>query len=284
MMSRIKLYLDLIKFEHTIFALPFGLSSVAILMERIPSFREIVLIVIAMVSARTLGMALNRLIDEKYDKLNPRTKKWPLVAGLVSKKEVYLIIIISSLVFILTSYALNKLAFVLSPLVILLLILYPFAKRFTYFPHLFLGTVYFLIPIAVDVALNSKISFVAVVMGVGMAFWVAGFDIIYALQDYEFDKRIGLKSIPVRFGIKKAIFISGVFHLITFLSFITVGFMDSRLGFIYFTGLIFISFIFIYQRRILDPADISKINMAFFTTNGYISILFFLIVLIDIIY
>ncbi len=284
MREKLRVYFDLVKFEHTIFALPFGLSSIVLLVEKIPSLKEIMLVTVALVSARTLGMALNRLIDEPYDKINPRTRRWPLVSGLVSRREVYYIIILSSFIFLLSSYTLNILAFYLSPLIILLLIIYPFAKRFVYVPHLVLGLVYFLIPVAVDVALNAKISLISIIMGVGMAFWVAGFDILYALQDYEFDLKAGLKSIPVKFGIERSISISGVFHTVTFVSFLILGFVHEKLEVIYFMGLAIISFIFIYQRRIVKPGDLSKLNVAFFTSNGYISIIFFLIVLADRIY
>ncbi|RUM29731.1 MAG: 4-hydroxybenzoate octaprenyltransferase [Aquifex sp.] len=281
MMKKVRAYAELVKFEHTIFALPFALASVLILAKEFPSLWKLFWILVALVSARTVGMAFNRLIDEPYDRLNPRTKNWPLVRGEVSKEEVRRIILVGSFVFIFSSFMLNFLAFLLSPVVLLLLWFYPQAKRITYYPHLVLGIVYFLIPVAVDVALNERISLTAVILGVAMAFWVAGFDVLYALQDYEFDKEVGLKSIPVKYGIENAIKIAKLFHFITFLSLLILGFTHRELGFIYFLGLFLIALFLVYEHSLIKPWDLSKINKAFFTVNGWISVLFFFIVLID---
>ena len=281
-MGKLKAYAELVKFEHTIFALPFALASVLILYERFPSLWQIFWIVVALVSARTAGMAFNRLIDEPYDRLNPRTQNWPLVKGEVSREEVKRLILISSAVFIFASLMLNWLAFLLSPVVIFLLWFYPQAKRLTYYPHFVLGLVYFLIPVAVDVALNERVSLEALVLGVAMGSWVAGFDILYALQDYEFDKSVGLKSIPVKFGIEKAIKIARVSHLITFISLLILGLFDERLGFIYFLGLVLIALFLVYEHSLIKPNDLSKINKAFFTVNGWISVAFFFVVLLDV--
>jgi len=280
-MKRVRVYAELVKFEHTIFALPFALASVLLLAKEFPSFWKLFWILVALVSARTVGMAFNRLIDEPYDRLNPRTKNWPLVKGEVTKEEVRKIILVGSVIFMFSSLMLNFLAFLLSPLVIFLLWFYPQAKRITYYPHLVLGLVYFLIPVAVDVALNERISLTAVILGVAMAFWVAGFDVLYALQDYEFDKEVGLKSIPVKYGIEKAIKIARFFHLITFISLLILGFTHKELGFIYFLGLFLIAGFLVYEHSLIKPWDLSRINKAFFTVNGWISVLFFLIVLID---
>jgi len=275
MMERIRAYLELVRFEHTVFALPFGISSLILLTKHLPSLRDTFLIILALVFARTAGMAINRIVDEPYDRLNPRTSSWPLVSGRVTKKEAYLIAVISSLLFIATAYMLNKLAFLLSPVVIGLLILYPYAKRFTHLPHFILGAVYFLIPIAIDVALNSRISLLSVIMGTGMAFWVAGFDILYALQDYDFDKRIGLKSLPVKIGVKGSLLVSGLCHSITFISLLLVGIVDNRLGTFYLLSMFILLFLFIYQRKRLK-------DEAFFTFNGYISIIYLCIVFTDV--
>ncbi len=275
MMERIRAYLELVRFEHTIFALPFGLSSLILLTESPPSLKEIILIILALIFARTAGMAINRIIDEPFDRLNPRTSSWPLVSGRVTKREAYLIAVFSSTLFVITAYFLNKLASLLSPVVIGLLILYPYGKRFTYLPHFILGAVYFLIPVAIDVALNSRISLLSAVMGIGMAFWVAGFDILYALQDYEFDRKVGLKSLPVKIGIRKAIHVSGLCHTITFISLLSVGVIDNRLSTFYFFSMFILLFLFIYQRKHIK-------GEVFFTVNGYISIIYLCIVFIDV--
>jgi len=274
-------YADLVKFEHTIFALPFALASILILYKSFPSWWKIFWIVFALVSARTAGMALNRLIDLPIDEKNPRTKNWVHVSGKVKKHEIIIIIIISCLLFVVSTLFINLYAFLLSPVVIFLLWLYPYSKRFTNFPHLVLGLVYFLIPIGVDIALNERISLLSVLLGTAMAFWVAGFDILYSLQDYEFDKQYNIKSVAVRFGIESAIILSRLFHAITFLSLVFVGFVSHKLGYIYFIGLLVLAGFLVYEHSLIKPHDLSKINKAFFTVNGYISMIFLVVVILD---
>ncbi len=280
-MEKLKHYSRLVKFEHTIFALPFALGSVLILAKELPSLWKLIWIVVALVSARTVGMAFNRLIDEPYDRINPRTKSWPLPSGNLTRSEVKKLIVLSSALFLLSTLFINFLAFSLSPIVLFLLWLYPYSKRFTYFPHFVLGLVYLLIPVAVDVALNASVSPNALILGIAMASWVSGFDIIYALQDYEFDIKHGLKSIPVKFGIEGALRFSRVLHMLTFLSLLVLGFRVEKLGLIYFLGLILLTAFLIYEHGLIKPNDLSKVDKAFFTTNGYVSVVFFLTVLLD---
>ncbi len=282
--ERLKLYSELLKLEHTIFALPFGLASLLILYKKFPSWKKILYILLALIFARTLGMALNRLIDKPFDEKNPRTSIWPHAKGLVKDAEIKAIILLSAGLFVFCCYKINFLAFLLSPVVILSLFIYPFAKRFTYFPHFFLGLVYFLIPVAIDVALNEKISLNALFLGIAMACWVSGFDILYSLQDLEFDKKIGLKSIPVRFGIKNSLRIARFLHLTTFFSLILTGYFYPKTTWIYFVGLCLIAFFLAYEHSLIKENDLSKINKAFFTTNGFISIIFFLIIVVNNIY
>jgi 4-hydroxybenzoate polyprenyltransferase len=277
----LRLYSELLKLEHTIFALPFVLSSILLLMKELPSPQKILLIVLSAVFARTLGMALNRLLDLPYDAQNPRTRIWPHASGLVKKPELLAIIVLSGSLFVLTCALINRLALMLSPIVILLLIFYPLAKRLTYFPHFVLGLVYFLIPLAVDVALNERISTVALLLGLAMSTWVSGFDILYSLQDYEFDQKVGLKSIPVRFGIVGAIRFSRVLHFLTFLSLLLLAGTFEKTPYIYLVGLILLSMFLIYEHRLIKPHDLSKLNKAFFTVNGWISVLFFFVVLLE---
>ncbi len=280
-MKKLRYYAELVKFEHTLFALPFALASVLLLGKELPSLWKLFWILIALVSARTLGMAFNRLIDEPFDRLNPRSRDWPLVSGKLSREEVKGLILLSAGVFLLSCLLINTLAFLLSPVVILLLWLYPYSKRFTHFPHLVLGLVYFLIPVAVDVALNAHVSLNAVILGAAMASWVAGFDILYSLQDYEFDKSMGLGSVPVKFGIEGAIRLARLLHILTFLSLLTLGLREDGLGLIYFLGLIILSAFLVYEHSLIKPDDLSKLNRAFFTVNGYVSVVFFLTVLLD---
>ena len=284
LMQKLKLYSELLKLEHTIFALPFGLASLLILYKNFPCWEKILYILFALVSARTLGMALNRLIDKPFDEKNPRTRFWPHVQGLVKDQEIKLIILLSALFFVFFCYKINYLAFYLSPVVIIFLFIYPFAKRFTYFSHFFLGLVYFLIPIAIDVALNEKISLIAIFLGIAMACWVSGFDILYSLQDLEFDRITGLKSIPVKFGIGKSLKIAKLLHLITFFSLLLTGYLYPKTTWIYFIGLILIALFLAYEHSLIKENDLSKINKAFFTTNGFISIIFFLVICLNNLY
>ncbi len=281
MIEKIKAYSDLIKLSHTIFALPFVLSAALIVERGLPSLDKLIWILIAVISGRTAGMAFNRFFDLPFDKLNPRAKNWASVKGLVKPFEILILAIVSSVILIISAYQLNKLAFYLSPVALFLLILYPLGKRFTNFVHLLLGAVYFIIPIAVEVALKGEISLSTVFLGLGMAFWVAGFDIFYALQDIEFDRKVGLHSIPAKFGIKKAIFFSRIFHTLTFIFLILTGIYGS-LGIVYYIGLIILTVFLIYEHNLIKENDLSKINTAFFTVNGFISILYMIFVALDI--
>ncbi|WP_293449042.1 UbiA-like polyprenyltransferase [Persephonella sp.] len=281
MINKLKLYAQLVKFEHTIFALPFVLAAVFIVERGIPPVEKLFWILIAAVSGRTAGMAFNRFFDLPFDRLNPRTKNWVSVTGAVKAGEILFLAVISSAVLVFSAYKLNKLAFYLSPVAILLLIIYPLGKRFTNFVHLILGAVYFIIPIAVSVALKGQVEISTVFLGLGMAFWVAGFDIFYALQDVEFDRKVGVHSIPAKFGVKKAIFFARFFHLLTFVFLVLTGYF-AGLGYIYYAGLMILTGFLIYEHTLIKEDDLSKINVAFFTINGYISIMYMIVVILDI--
>ncbi len=281
MVNKIKLYAQLVKFEHTIFALPFVLAAVFIVEKGLPPVEKLFWILIAAVSGRTAGMAFNRFFDLPFDRLNPRTKNWVSVTGAVKAGEILFLAVISSAVLIFSAYKLNKLAFYLSPVAVLLLIVYPLGKRFTNFVHLILGAVYFIIPVAVSVALKGEVEISTVFLGLGMAFWVAGFDIFYALQDVEFDRKAGVHSIPAKFGIKKAILFARVFHLLTFVFLVLTGYF-AGLGYIYYAGLMILTGFLIYEHTLIKEDDLSKINVAFFTINGYISIMYMIVVILDI--
>ncbi len=274
-------YLSLTKFEHTLFALPFALASVVLLYEGFPSLWRLFWILLAFISARTAGMALNRLIDLPYDRLNPRTAGWVHARGDVSEAQIKRLIILSSSVFVFSCLMINLYAFLLSPVVLFLLWLYPYAKRITYYPHLVLGAVYFLVPLAVDVSLNEHLSLNAVLLGLAMGFWVAGFDILYALQDYDFDIKHGLKSIPVKHGIEGALLFARAFHLLTFIFMLSLLFRVEFLGIIYLLGLLAVGLFLYYEHTLIKPHDLSKVNKAFFTINGYISLVFLFVVLAD---
>lgn len=280
-LKKLKLYSELLKLEHTIFALPFGLSSLWILSKELPSVKSLFFIILALISGRTLGMAFNRLLDKPWDEINPRTKIWPHAQGLVKNWEIKLIIFLSLFFFLFSCSQINKLTLILSPLVVLLLWFYPLAKRIIDYPHLVLGLVYFLIPVAVDIALNEKVSLLAVFLGIAMGTWVAGFDILYSLQDYEFDQKVGLKSLPVKLGISKALKIARFLHLLTLIFLLLLGKFYPKTTWIYYLGLLVISLFLIYEHRLIKENDLSKINKAFFTVNGFISLLFFLLIVFN---
>ncbi len=281
MINKIKTYFELIKFSHTIFALPFAVSSVFIVEKGIPEIEKMFWIVMALVFARTAGMAFNRYIDAPIDKMNPRTKNWPSAKGEVKPWEMMALGLVSSILFMFSSYNLNMLAFWLSPVVILLLLIYPAGKRFTQYVHLILGLVYFLIPVAVSIALKGYVEPASLTLGLAMAFWVSGFDILYALQDYEFDKSFGIYSIPAKYGIKKAILIARFFHFLTFVFVILTG-LIANLGTVYFVGVFILSGFLVYEHLLIKENDLSKINKAFFTVNGFVSIIYMIFVILDV--
>ncbi|NPA57656.1 MAG: UbiA family prenyltransferase [Aquificae bacterium] len=281
MIQRIKLYAELVKFEHTIFAVPFVLASVFIVEKGLPPLDKVVWILVAVIAGRTAGMSFNRFFDLPFDRLNPRSQNWVSVKGLVRTGEMLALAVLSSAVMVFAAYQLNKLAFYLSPVALFLLVIYPLGKRFTDFVHLILGAVYFIIPIAVSVALKGTVELSAVFLGLGMAFWVAGFDIFYALQDIEFDRKVGVHSIPARFGVKKAILFARFFHFLTLIFLVLTG-IYAEMGIIYYAGLLVLAGFLIYEHSLIKENDLSKINVAFFTVNGYVSILYMVFVIADI--
>jgi len=280
-MQKVKALADTVKFEHTIFALPFALASVLLLTDSIPPLSKVLAIVLALVFARTAGMAFNRWLDYEIDKKNPRTRNWAHIRGDIPLEWIKLLAVFASAAFIVVTAFINMLAFILSPIVVFFLWFYPLAKRITHFPHFVLGVIYFLIPIAVDIALNGRVSLLAVLLGLAMATWVAGFDILYALQDYEFDRKHGVKSLPVKLGIEKAIKVSRFLHLLTLIFLLLVGYLHPQMGAVYFLGLLLLAAFLYYEHSLIKPNDLSKINKAFFTVNGWVSVVYFLVVLID---
>lgn len=279
--EKIKIILEMIKFSHTVFALPFAFTGAILAARGLPTPSQILWIVVAMAGARSGAMGLNRLIDSKIDKLNPRTKNRAIPAGLVTGKQTIIFIFGSFLLLIIAAYQLNPLCFKISPLVILILFLYSYTKRFTWISHLFLGLSLSLAPIGAWIAIRGAIELPAFLLGFGVLFWVGGFDIIYALQDIDFDRSHGLYSIPQRFGTTKALSISRWFHFITLIClFLLLFLMD--LGVFYLLGMLVITSLIIYEHSLIKENDLSKINAAFFNMNGYISLTVFIFTLVDI--
>ncbi|MBI4524612.1 MAG: UbiA family prenyltransferase [Deltaproteobacteria bacterium] len=279
-------YGRLVRFSHTIFALPFAMASVALAAPMHPvSLTALVWILVAMVAARTAAMSFNRLADRKFDALNPRTSTWELPQGKVKAWEAGFLAVFCALIFIYAAYRINRLCFFLSPLALAILFFYSVTKRFTWASHLFLGLALSLAPLGAWLAVTGSANSLSdlsipIFLGLAVLFWLAGFDVIYALQDYEFDRSYGLHSIPARFGVVQGLRFSGFFHLLTVFFLALVG-LTARLGLIYWTGLAIVSLILFWEHRVVKPGDLSRINRAFFDLNAYVSVGYFIATLAD---
>lgn len=278
---KIRIFLEMIKFSHTIFALPFALTSAFIASWGLPPFEKFFWIIVAMVSARTGAMSFNRLVDMYIDAKNPRTKDRPLPKGLISKEAVIFYTIISFSLLIFSAYRLNKLCFYLSPLALIILTGYSLTKRFTYYSHIVLGLALAGAPLGAWIAIKGEFDLLPLILAVAVLFWVAGFDVLYALQDYEFDRKEGLYSIPVKFGIKNSILISRIFHFLMLILLLSLFFIRD-FGFFYLVGIFIISLLLLYEHSLVKEKDLSKLDIAFFNMNGYISVLFFIFTVIDV--
>jgi 4-hydroxybenzoate polyprenyltransferase len=266
---------EALRLEHTIFALPFAYVGVWTAAEGSPSGRTIALVTAAMVGARTAGMALNRLIDLPIDRKNPRTQNWPVPSGRVKPSLLILLTVIALAVFFAAAYALNPLCARLSPAALMLLVVYPTMKRFSWLCHFWLGLVLAAAPTAGWLAVSGKWELELIPLFVGVFFWVSGFDILYALLDIDFDRREGVYSIPGHFGLQPALWISRIAH---FLAVVAFGFFGIILNFQtwFWAGWALMAGLLIYEHRLVGPGRLEKINKAFFAVNGWISVLFFL--------
>ncbi|GAA4595997.1 4-hydroxybenzoate polyprenyltransferase [Actinoplanes octamycinicus] len=285
--GKIKSFLRLVMIEHSVFALPFAYLSALVAIDRDGTGRhwgDLVLITVAMVSGRTFAMAANRILDRRIDALNPRTQNRELVTGAVSVRTAWTGALISLVVLILAAALLNPLCLVLSPLAVIPLVIYPYAKRFTNFPHYVLALAQAVAPVGAWLAITGTFhgSGPAWVLGVAVGLWIGGFDIIYACQDVEVDRRIGVHSTPARFGVPIALHISTATHVMTFALFVVFGQLVG-LGWLWWIGLALTAGGLIYQHVVVTPTDLSKVNRAFFTANGFIGIALFLFALLDLI-
>ena len=280
MFKIIKSYFESIKFSHTIFALPFALMGMILAQKRIPEIEKIFWILVAMVGARSGAMGFNRICDFKFDKENPRTINWPHIKGDITFSQMLILTIVAYVLFIFAAYNLNQLCFYLSFPVIFILSFYSFTKRFTYYTHIFLGFAISLAPVGAWIAVTGEFSFKPFLISAVILFWIAGFDIFYSLQDVEFDKKKGLYSIPVKYGIRKSLTIAKIFHVIMMCALIYMIPMFN-LKFIFATGVIITGIFLLYEHSLVKEDDLSKINKAFFSVNGWISIILFFCVLLD---
>jgi 4-hydroxybenzoate polyprenyltransferase len=270
---KVRTTLEMIKFEHSIFALPFALVGAMLAVRGWPSWRQVFWIVLAMVAARNAAMTFNRIADWKFDALNPRTRMRALPAGKLSLRFAAGFTIVSCALLVLAAYELNPLAFKLSPVAIAILLLYSYTKRVTLLSHLVLGICDGLSPIAAWIALRGDISLSVMFLGAAVAFWVGGFDLIYACQDVTFDRKVGIHSVPQRYGVGVALWASSVAHVLMVVLLLVVLRMEN-LGWIALAGVIVMAALLTYEHSLVKPSDLSRINAAFFTVNGYISFLF----------
>jgi len=281
--ASISKYLSLIKFSHTIFALPFAIIGffLAVLGSN-DSFQweTLILVVLCMVFARSAAMAFNRLVDRFIDKDNPRTAIREIPSGLISANSALIFVIINASLFILTTYFINTICFYLSPVALLVVLGYSYTKRFTFLSHVILGIGLSLAPIGAYLAVTGEFALIPLLLSLAVLFWVSGFDIIYALQDIDFDKSQKLRSFPVFFGLKSSLLISSVFHLLTAIFLFSAG-IYGEFGIWYWVGCAIFILLLIYQHTLIKPHDLSKINLAFFTTNGIASVMFAFFVMLD---
>jgi len=285
-MSVVKNYLSLVKFSHTIFALPFALIGFVLgvraqWMAQMPVehfFLKLFLVLICMVSARSTAMAFNRYLDRHFDQLNPRTAIREIPAGIIKAEKALLFVFINMGVFILASFFINNICFYLSPVALFVILFYSYTKRFTYLCHLVLGIGLSLAPIGAYLAVTGSFAVLPLLFSFAVVFWVSGFDIIYALQDIDFDQSQSLYSIPSYWGLNKALTIARLLHILS-AGFVIAAYFVGGFHFMYLIGLLVFVGMLIYQNSIVKPNDLSKVNIAFMTANGIASIVFSIFVI-----
>lgn len=265
----------MIKFEHTLFALPFAFLGAVLAADGLPTIWQLVWITAAMFGARSAAMTFNRIIDRQFDAANPRTASRELPSGKLSINFAWAFFLGSVILFEIASYSLNWLTFALSPVALISILGYSYAKRFTSFAHLILGWSLAISPTAAWIAVRGTIdSEVPLLLSLLVMMWTAGFDVLYACQDYEYDKKAGLRSIPARFGIKNSLLIARLFHLQAFIVLLLL-YLVTGLGWLALIGVFTVGALMIYQHTLVKPNDLSRMNAAFFTTNAFVSVILF---------
>jgi len=276
-LHNLRVTLEMIKWEHSIFALPFALCGAMLAAGGFPSPRQLAWIIVAMVAARSAAMAFNRWADASIDAANPRTATRALPAGQLSPAFVATFVVASSAIFILAASQLNRLALMLSPVALAVLLLYSYTKRVTRWSHLVLGFALGIAPSAAWIAVRGSLDPRILLLTAAVTFWVGGFDVLYACQDFEFDRQSGLHSIPRYVGIPSALWIARAFHLIM-VGLLVALLVVFGLGRIAAAGVVAVTLLLLYEHSLVRPNDLSKLNAAFFTMNGVISVLFFVFV------
>jgi 4-hydroxybenzoate polyprenyltransferase len=276
----LRVTLEMIKWEHSIFALPFALCGAMLAASGMPTAHQLLWIVIAMIAARSAAMAFNRLADAAIDAANPRTRTRALPAGQLSPAFVATFVIVSCAIFVLAAAQLNRLTLWLSPVALAVLLLYSYTKRFTRWSHLVLGFALGIAPSAAWIAVRGSLDPRILLLTAAVTFWVAGFDILYACQDFQFDRNAGLHSIPRHVGIARSLWIARVFHVIMLLLLIATA-PAFALGKLAIAGIVAVMVLLLYEHSLVKPDDLSKLNAAFFTMNGVISVVFLLFLSAD---
>jgi 4-hydroxybenzoate polyprenyltransferase len=270
-------FLTLIRFSHTVFALPFALGALIVAANGLPSARTFVLVLFCMVAARTAAMLFNRLVDWNLDQRNPRTASRHL---LLSKAAVAVLLVLSSAAFLISAAAINRLTFLLSPIALAIIFFYSLTKRFTAATHFFLGVALAVSPVGAWIAQRGDVDLAPFVLALGVVCWVAGFDLIYATQDFEFDRREGIQSLVVKMGIPRTLQIAQLLHAIMLLALVGFG-VAARLGTIYFYAMPIVAAALVFEHRSAKALDVAAINRAFFQSNAFVSVVFLLAVCLD---
>jgi len=265
--------LEMIKIEHTLFALPFAFLGAVLAARGIPAWRELLWITLAMVGARSMAMAFNRIADREIDARNPRTKMRAIPAGTLSVSFAWVFTIVSAILFFFAAAMLNRLTLTLAPVALASLLLYSYTKRFTSLSHIVLGWCLAIAPTGAWISVRGEIdSFVPVLLSLIVLLWTAGFDVLYACQDYDFDRAAGLHSIPARIGVGRALWVSRLLHAGAFASLIAL-FCITNLGALAFLGVVATGALLVYQHTLVRADDLGRLNAAFFTTNAFVSVI-----------
>ena len=276
---RVGIFLEAIKFEHSVFALPFAFLAAFISAGGWPDLTRFFWVIIAMVSMRTFGMSANRLIDGEIDSKNPRTAMRAIPTGEISRLAMYGYMSVAGLIFAAVISQLHPITWLLSPIPLAVMVGYPYLKRFTWLSHFGMGAVYLIVPPAVSLALTGTMPLGFVLIGIGSMAWVVGFDVLYATADFEVDRDQGLHSIPARFGIPVALIASKGLHLLAVLLLLIAGLVLGS-NWLYFVGVVLVALLLTYEQSLVSSDDLSKLNLAFFTMNGVIAIVFGIFVVI----
>nr|WP_073290347.1 UbiA-like polyprenyltransferase [uncultured Anaerosporobacter sp.] len=279
--NKLKEYGKLVMFSHTIFSLSFALVSMVIAAKGLPEISTLIWILVCFMGARTGANAINRVIDAEIDARNPRTAGRQLPKGEMKKTEVIIFTAVCFLVMLFGAYKLNWICLLLSPIALFLMIIYSYCKRFTFLCHLVLGVTCACAPVGAWLAITGELSLVPLFMGAANTLWVAGFDIIYGSQDYDFDRENGLHSIPAKFGVAGALLIAKLFHIVTLLCLLVIGILVPQFGIIYYLGLFSIAGLFIAEYKIVSPTNLTNVNIASYSINQIVSIVLLVFGLAD---